>query len=88
MCVASDPEAACVLMKKAVAITGLPKLSNIVTEVDELKVAGFLGSKSSADAKTVEDAGKLIASSKLSVFLASPASNSSFKGCASVISPP
>ena len=32
--------------EKAVAITGLPKLSNIVTEVDELKVSGFDGSKS------------------------------------------
>ena len=69
-------------------MTGLPKLSNIVTEVDELNVAGLAGSKSSADANTVEEAGKFTANSKLSVFLASPASNSNFNGFASVISPP
>jgi len=68
------------LIKYAVAITGLPKLSKIVTDVDELNVAGLAGSKSSEDSKTVEDAGKLTASSRLSVFLASPASNSNFKG--------
>ena len=69
-------------------MTGLPRLSKIVTDVDELNVAGFAGSKSSAEAKTVEEAGKLTASSKLSVFLASPASNSNLSGCASEISPP
>ena len=61
-------------------MTGFPKLSNIVADVDELKVAGFVGSKSSAEANTEEDAGKLTANSKLSVFLASPASNSNFNG--------
>ena len=43
-------------MKNAVAITGLPKLSKIVTEVEELKVSGLDGSKSSESANTVEDA--------------------------------
>ena len=62
--VAWSPEAAWVFIKKAVAITGLPKLSKIVTEVEELNVAGFLGSKSAADSKTVDDAGKLTANSK------------------------
>ena len=42
-------------MKNAVAITGVPKLSNIVTDVEELKVSGFDVSKSSAFANTVED---------------------------------
>ena len=38
--------------------------------------------------KTVDEAGKLTANSRLSVFLASPASNSNFNGFASTISPP
>ena len=88
LCVTLSPDAAWVFIKKAVAITGLPKLSKIVTEVDELKVAGFLGSKSEADSYTVDDAGRFTANSRLSVFLASPASSSNFNGLASAISPP
>ena len=80
MCVASLPDAAWVLIKYAVAITGFPKLSKIVTDVEELKVAGFDASKSAAEANTVDDAGKFTANAKLSVALASPASNSSFNG--------
>ena len=51
-------------------------------------MAGFFESKSSAEAKTVDEAGKLTASSRLSVFFASPASNSNLRGSASDISPP
>ena len=75
-------------MKNAVAITGLPKLSNIVTDVEELKVSGFDGSKSSAFAKTVDEAGKFTDKAKFFVAFASPASNSNFNGAASAISPP
>ena len=45
-----------------------------------MNVAGFLGSKSAAESKTVDEAGKLTANSKLSVFFASPASNYNING--------
>ena len=83
-----SPEAACVFIKNAVAITGLPKLSNIVTDVEELKVSGLVGSKSSALSKTVDEAGRLTESAKFFVAFASPASNSNLSGAASEISPP
>ena len=66
----------------------IEQLKKMVTEVDELNVAGFLGSKSAAESNTVDDAGRFTANSRLSVFLASPASNSNFNGLASAISPP
>ena len=46
-------------------------MSKIVTEVDELKVSGFDGSKSSAFANTVEDAGKFTDHAKFFVAFAS-----------------
>ena len=49
-----------------VAITGLPKLSKMVTDVEELYVSGLDGSKSSAFAYTVEDAGRFTDKSKFS----------------------
>ena len=75
-------------MKNAVAITGLPKLSNIVTDVEELKVSGFDGSKSSVFGKTVDEAGRFTDKAKFFVAFASPASSSSLSGEASEISPP
>ena len=59
-----------------------------MTDVDELKVSGFVGSKSSALSKTVDEAGKLTESAKFFVAFASPASNSNLSGVASEISPP
>ena len=76
LCVTLSPDAAWVFMKNAVAITGLPKLSKIVTEVEELKVSGLDGSKSSESANTVDDAGKFTDKAKFFVAFASPASSS------------
>ena len=47
-----------------------------MTEVEELYVSGLDGSKSSAFAYTLEDAGRFTDKSKFFVAFASPASNS------------